>query len=154
MHLVDEKHSWHDFGFALLTPLWHFLIDLFSHFLSDFSRRPWKQRQKSLRSGVDYINFVQCHSVNHLFSLLNLTFRTIYEPCLRAHCVILWSPRKTSSRFGNLARSFIDCDHIACYDFLFLNGLDHLLTQIVDSLHFSRFKRNFSCFWSRCFYKK
>ena len=97
---------------------------------------------------------MQCHSVNHLFSLLNLTFRTIYESCLRAHCVVLWSPRKTSSRFRNLARSLIDCDHITCNYFLFLNGLNHLLTQIINRLHLSRFKRNFTSFWSRSFNKK
>ena len=154
MNLVDEQHAWHNLGFALFPPLWYFLVDLLPHFLSDFSCSPWKQRQKPLWSRVDHIDFMQCHSVNHLFSLLNLTFRTIYESCLRAHCVVLWSPRKTSSRFRNLARSLIDCDHITCNDFLFLNGLNHLLTQIVNRLHLSRFKRNFTSFWSRSFYKK
>jgi hypothetical protein len=87
--------------------------------------------------------------VNNLFSFLNLSFWTVYESGLWTHGVVLRCAGKTSAGFRNFARGFIDCDDITCNDFLFLDGFDHLLSQIVDGLHFGSFKSDFSGFGSR-----
>ncbi len=152
VHLVDKQHTRHDLRLTLLSPLWYFLVYLLSNLLSYFSCCPRKQSQKPLWSRIYHINLVQCYCVNDLFSLLNLTLWTIYESCLRPHCIVFWSPCKTSSRFRYLSRGLINCYHITCNYFLLLNCLNHFLTQIVYRLHFSCFKRDFSCFWSRSFY--
>lgn len=149
MDLIDKKHTWNNFSLAFFSPFWNFLVNLLSDFLSDFTCGSRKQSQKALRSWIDNINFMKSNSMNYLFSFFNLAFWTIYESCLWTHCIILWSTGKTSSGFRNFSWSFIDCDYVTCDDFLFLNGFDHFLSQIVYCLHFSCFKGYFPCFRSR-----
>ena len=65
-YLVDEKHARDDFRFALLSPFGDFAVDLLTHFGFDFARIAAEKRQKSLRSTVYYVDFVQGNRVNDL----------------------------------------------------------------------------------------
>ena len=151
MDLVDEKDSWDYFCFSLFSPFWDFLVNLLSYLLSNLSCGSWKQGQESLWSGVNDVDLMQRDSVDDFFSLLDLPFRTIYESGLRAHSIVLGGSGKASTGFWYFSWSLIDCYNVSGNDFLFLNSLYHLLTQIVDGLHFSGFKSDFSSFGSGCY---
>ena len=97
---------------------------------------------------------MQSYSMNDLLSFFNFAFWAIYESCLRTHGVVFWSPGKTSAGFWNFSWSLINGNDITCDDFLFLDGFDHFLSQVVNGLHFSGFESNFSSLWSRSFDKK
>lgn len=139
MHLVNEKHARHYFRFSLLSPLSYPFIDLLSNLLRYLSSSSRKQSQKSLRSRVYDINFMQCDGVNHFFSFFNLPLRTINKSCLWSHCIIITSPSETSSSFGDFSWCLIDSDNIAWNNFLFLDSFYHFLSKIIDSFHFGCF---------------
>lgn len=139
MDLINEQDSWDNLGLSFFSPFWNFLVDLLSDFLSNFSSCAWEQCQKSLWSGVNNIDFVKSNSMYDLFSLFNLSFWAVYESGLRPHCVILRSSCEASTSFWDFTWSFINCDNITCNNFLFLNGFNHFLTQIINCLHFGSF---------------
>lgn len=149
MNFINEEHSRDYISLAFLSPFWHFFVNLFSNFMSDLSSCSRKEGQKALRTRVNDIDFMQSDSMNYLLSFFNLSFRTVHKSGLGSHGVIIWCSRKTSSGFGNLSWSFIDCDDVSSDDFLFLDGFDHFLTQIVDSFHLCCFESDFACFGAR-----
>lgn len=147
--LVDKEYSWNNLGFSLFSPLWYFFIDLLSNFMSDLACCSWEKCQKSLGSWIDHINFVKGDCVNDFLAFLYFTFWAIYKSSLRTHGIVVRCSSETSTCFWDFAWSLIDCDHIACNYFLFLNSFDHLLTQIVHGLHLSSFQGNLSGFCAR-----
>lgn len=47
-YLINEQHTRHDLGLALLAPLRHLHVDLLSHLVPDLARVSGEQRQKAL----------------------------------------------------------------------------------------------------------
>ena len=117
--------------------------------MSDLTCCSWEKCQKSLGSWIDHIDFVKGDCVNDFLALLYFTFWAIYKSSLRTHGIVVRCSSETSTCFWDFAWSLIDCDHIACNYFLFLNSFDHLLTQIVHGLHLSSFQGNLSGFCAR-----
>ena len=128
MDFINEKNAWDYFGFPLLSPFRNFFIDLLSNLLSNLTSGSRKQGQKSLRPRINNIDFVKSNCVHNFFSFLDLSLRTIYESCLRSHGIILWSSCKASSSLWNFSWCLINCDNIACNNFLFLNRFNHFFT--------------------------
>ena len=77
-----ETYSWYDLRLALFTPFSYLPVDLIPQLWLDLARVSGKERQESLRTGVDYIDLVQGDSVNDLFSHLKLAVRTCDETSL------------------------------------------------------------------------
>ena len=100
-------------------------------------------------SGVDDIDFVKSHRVHDLFSLLDLALGTVNETRLGAHCVVVGCSGKAATGLGDLARSLVDCDDISSDDLLFLDGFDHFLAEIVDSLHLGSLESDLSSLCAR-----
>ena len=95
VHLVDEEYARNDFRLAFFAPLRHLSVDLLTNFLLDLTGVTREQRQKTLLSGVDHVDFVQVHGVNNLLPLLKLAVRALHEARLRAHRVVVFAARET-----------------------------------------------------------
>mmetsp|Transcript_261 Transcript_261/g.269 ORF Transcript_261/g.269 Transcript_261/m.269 type:complete len:269 (+) Transcript_261:385-1191(+) len=137
MNFIDEKHTRHYVSLALLTPLSHFGINLLTDLVFDLASVTRKKCKKSLLPTVDHINLVQIHGVDHLFAFLQFTLRTLNEACLRAHSIVISGPCKRSAQQRDLAGRLINCDDITRLDLFLLDGLNHLLPQVVHRLHLS-----------------
>lgn len=137
MNLIDEKNSWYNLSFTLLSPLSYSFINLLSNLLCNLSCCSWKQSQKSLRSWINNIDFMKCDCMNNFFAFLNLTLRTVNESCLRAHSIIIRCSCKTTTSFRNFAGCFINCYNISRDYFFFLYCLYHFLSKIINCFHFS-----------------
>jgi len=87
--LVDEEDTRNDFSTSLFAPLSNLLINLLSHLRFNFTDVSCKKSQKALSSAVNNVDFMQCHSMNNLLSLLELTFRALNEASLRAYVVVV-----------------------------------------------------------------
>lgn len=77
VHFVDEQHARNDLRFALLAPFGHLVVDLLANFGLDFARVAREQREESLRTAVDHVDFVQRDGVHHFFTFLQLAFGTL-----------------------------------------------------------------------------
>mmetsp|Transcript_63497 Transcript_63497/g.104886 ORF Transcript_63497/g.104886 Transcript_63497/m.104886 type:complete len:358 (+) Transcript_63497:961-2034(+) len=136
MHLINEEHAGNHLGLALLAPLQHFVVDLLPHFMFNFPRVPSEQRQKPLRPGIDDIDFMQRDGVHDFFAFLQLPLGALHEPRIGAHRIKVLRPREGAAQFGDLATGLINGNDVPSSDFVFGQGLDHLLPQIVHRLHF------------------
>mmetsp|Transcript_29796 Transcript_29796/g.58471 ORF Transcript_29796/g.58471 Transcript_29796/m.58471 type:complete len:314 (+) Transcript_29796:841-1782(+) len=133
--LVDEQNTRDDFSLALLLPLCHFGIYLFSDFRFDFSCVPCEECEESLGPAVDHINFVKRHRVHDLLLLVEFSLRTLHETRLAGHGVKFLRTGKGPPQSGDSLCLFIDCHHVSCRDVLRLQRLDHFVSQIVFCLH-------------------
>lgn len=95
---------------------------------------------------------MKSNSMYNFFSLFDLSFRAVYEPCMATHSIIIRCSSKTATSFWYLTWSLIDSDDISSNYLLFLNSFDHFLTQIIYSFHFSSFECDFPSFWSRSYF--
>mmetsp|Transcript_72435 Transcript_72435/g.100636 ORF Transcript_72435/g.100636 Transcript_72435/m.100636 type:complete len:228 (-) Transcript_72435:164-847(-) len=101
----------------------------------DLTRVTGKKRQEALLSTIDHVNFVQIHSVHHLFAFLQLTLRALNEARLRSHGIIVSGPGKRSAQQRDFAGGLVDGNDITSLDLLLLDGFNHLLPQIIHRLH-------------------
>lgn len=101
MDFIDEKDTRDNICLAFFSPIGHFLVNLVSYFLFDFTGVTSKQSQKSLASRINNINFVETHSVNHFFSFLDFTFGALHVTGLRTHGIIISGSAKRTSDLGN-----------------------------------------------------
>lgn len=145
MHLIDKENTWHDLRTSLLSPLGNFLIDLLPNFWLDFSNISCEQGHESLRPRIDDINLVKSNSVNDFFPLLQFTLGALDESGLWSLVVEITWPRERFSKLWDLSRSFVDSDDVASHDLLLLDALNHLVTQIIDSLHLRRLESDLAC---------
>ena len=77
----------------------------------------------------------------HLFSFLQFSFGALDELGLGSHGVVVSRSGEGSAEPRDLACGFIDGDNVTGDDFFLRQTLDHLLTQIVNRLHFRRLQR-------------
>ena len=89
MNLIDEEDPGHNFRFPLLFPLPHFGVDLVADFAADLPGVSGEEGQKSLRSRVDDVDFVETDRVNDFFPFLQFTVRTLNELGVCAHGVVV-----------------------------------------------------------------
>jgi len=59
VHLINEQHARHDFGFAFLTPLGDLGVDLGAQFGLDFASVASEEREETLCTAIDNVDFVQ-----------------------------------------------------------------------------------------------
>lgn len=145
VNFINKKNARNNFCSSFLSPLGNLLINLLSDLWFDFSNVTGKQRHETLSSWVDDINFVQSHCMNHFLSLLKLSLWTLNKSCLGPLVVEITRSRERLSKLRNLSWCFVDCDDVSGHDFLFLNRLDHFVTEVVNGFHFSGFQSNLSC---------
>jgi hypothetical protein len=82
---VNKQHARQQSRFAFFAPFGNLLVALIAHFGFDFSRVAWrlldycvdnkrtrKQGQKSLRTAVDDVNFMERDGMNSFLALLQL----------------------------------------------------------------------------------
>lgn len=127
MNFIDEQNSGDNFCFSFFSPFGNFLIDLISNFLFNFPSVSRKKGQKSLGSGIYNVDFVQSNSMNYFFSFFDFSFGTLNKSGLGTQSVVFRSSGKRSPGFGNSTRCFVNGNNISCYNFFFLNTLDHFL---------------------------
>lgn len=89
MDLINKEDTGDDIGLALFAPVGHFFVNLISYFLFDFTSVSGEQGQETLTSRINHINLVKGHSVHHLFSLFDFTFRTLHVSGLGAHGIVV-----------------------------------------------------------------
>lgn len=145
VHFVDEQHPGHDLCSPLFSPLSHFLIYLFSHLWLDLPYVSSEQSQESLCSTVDDINLMQSDCVHYFLPLLQLPFWTLDKTSLRSHIIEVATSRERSAELRYLPRRFVNSNDVPCHYLLLLNSLNHLLTQIVHSLHLSCLQSYLPC---------
>ena len=144
VNLVNKKNARNNFCSSFFSPLGNLLIDLFSDLWFDFADVSGKQSHKSLSSWVDDIDFVQSHCMNNFLSLLKLALGTLNKSSLGALVVEITRSREWLSKLRDLSWCFVNCNDVSCHDFLFLNGLNHFMAEVVNGFHFSGFQSNFS----------
>ena len=150
VNLIDEEYTWHDLCTALFSPLGNLPVDLFSHLGLDLTDVTREESHEALRARVDHINLVQCDRVYNLLALLELSLRALDEPSLRANVVVIAAARERPTKLRDLSAGLVDGDDITCNDLLLGDSFDHLGTQVIDSLHLSRLKRDLSCLGPAC----
>lgn len=82
--------------------------------------------------------------MHNFFSFLKFTFGALHKSCLRTDVIVIGGARERAAQFRDFARSLVDGDDISCHNLLFLDAFNHLITQIVNRLHFRGFQRDFS----------
>lgn len=78
-----NTHPWNDLRLSFFPPLTHFGINLLADFRLDLSGVSREKSQEALCATVNDVDLVQRHCVDHLFSLLQLSLRTLYKLCLK-----------------------------------------------------------------------
>ncbi len=135
MYLINEEDTRDDLSTALFSPLSNFLVNLFTNFRFNFTNVTSEKSHETLGSRVDDIDFVKSDCVDNFLTLLELAFWALHEAGLRANIVEIRAARKRATQLGNFAASLVNCDDVACHNFLLGDGFNHLGTQVVDGLH-------------------
>ena len=142
MDLIDEQHTGHDLGAALLSPLGDLLVDLLTDLRLDLTNVTSEQSHEALRARVDDVDLVKGDRVHNLLSLLQLTLGALNVSGLRALVVEIARACERATKLGDLSTGLVNSDDVASHDLLLLDGLDHLNTEVKDGLHLSRLQRD------------
>lgn len=121
MDLIDEEDTWDNLCASLFSPLGDFLVDLLSDFGLDFSNISCEQGHESLRPRVDDIDFVECHGVHDLLSLLQLTLGALHESSLWSLVIEVAGSGEGFTQLRNLSGGLVDGDDVTSHDLLLLN---------------------------------
>lgn len=103
-----------------------------------------------MSSRIDYINFMKSYSMNNLLSFMKFTFRTLNIPLPSSNCIKISMSCKWSSKLWNFSTCFINSYNVSGLNFFFRNSLNHFLSQIIHSFHFSCLKCDFPSLCSWC----
>jgi len=144
MYLINEENTWDDLSSSFFSPFGDLLVNLFSDFWLDLTNITSKEGHETLCSRVDDINLMKCYCVHDLFALLQLTLWALHIPCLWPCVIKVTAPGEGSTQLRDLARGLVDGDDVTGHDLFFLNGLNHLVAEIVDGLHLSGLQGNLS----------
>mmetsp|Transcript_13014 Transcript_13014/g.50886 ORF Transcript_13014/g.50886 Transcript_13014/m.50886 type:complete len:477 (-) Transcript_13014:125-1555(-) len=141
VNLVDEEDAGDDVRLTFLPPLGDFRVNLLANLRADLAGVAREERQETLRPAVDHVDLVQGDDVDNLLSLLKLALGALHEFGLRAHGVVVAAPGERPAQLGDPAAHLIDRDDVAGADLLLVQGLDHLLPEVVHRLHLRRLQR-------------
>lgn len=144
VNFINEQDSWNNLSSSFFSPLSYFLINLISNLWLDFSNVSREQCQKALSSWVNDINLMKSDSMNNLFSLMQLSLRTLHISLPASNSIKIAMPCKRSAQLGHLSTRLINCDDVSRLNFLFSNTLNHLLPKVVHSLHLCGLESDFA----------
>jgi len=74
---ATETYAWNNLGLAFFSPLCYLGIDLVPKLRFDFTGIAGEEREETLSSAVDNVDFVQRYGMYNFFSLLDFTLWTL-----------------------------------------------------------------------------